>query len=171
MDYLWTPWRSTYMEANRTSNECVFCLAAQDPANDEASLVVYRGENCFVILNRYPYTSGHLMVVPYAHVSKLDLASKASTGEIMELAREAEQVLESVYKPDGLNLGMNIGSAAGAGIAQHLHLHVLPRWSGDANFMTAVGKTRVIPEALEDTYRKLKKRFTERLSGGSAAPR
>ncbi len=171
MDYLWTPWRSTYMEAKRTSYECVFCVAARDPANDSENLVVYRGQECFVILNRYPYTSGHLMVVPYAHVSTLDMATEASTGEMMQLAREAEQVLENVYKPDGLNLGMNIGSAAGAGIAQHLHLHVLPRWSGDANFMTTVGHARIIPEALEDTYRKLKAGFAERLGRGGPAAR
>lgn len=130
-------------------------MAARNPGDDEKTLVVHRGEHCFVILNRYPYTSGHLMIVPYDHVSKLEAATPGSTGELMVLARQAEQVLEAIYKPDGLNLGMNLGVAAGAGIEQHLHLHVLPRWSGDANFMTTIGHSRVIPEALEDTFRKV----------------
>ncbi len=121
--------------------------------------MVHRGKHCFVILNRYPYTSGHLMIVPYDHVAKLEEATQESTRELMELARQAEQVLESIYRPDGLNLGMNLGVAAGAGIEQHLHLHVLPRWSGDANFMTTVGNSRIIPEDLEDTFRKVHREF------------
>jgi ATP adenylyltransferase len=161
MDYIWTPWRSYYMQAKREVSGCIFCFAAQNPAEDKNTLVVYRARTCFVILNRYPYTSGHLMVVPYEHVAKLQLVTEEANAEIMSLARQAERVLESVYKPDGLNLGMNLGSAAGAGIEQHLHLHVLPRWSGDANFMTAVGHTRIIPEALEDSYQKIQGAFTE----------
>ncbi len=164
MEYLWTPWRSAYMKAKKTAQECVFCRAAQNPEADAKTLVVYRGEYCFVILNRYPYTSGHLMMVPYDHVAKLELASEESTRELMVLARQAEQVLESIYKPEGLNLGMNLGAAAGAGIAQHLHLHMLPRWSGDANFMTTVCDARVIPEALEETYRKVSAGFAEHLA-------
>jgi ATP adenylyltransferase len=149
------------MQAKRTPAECIFCFAGQNPAEDKTTLVVYRARTCFVILNRYPYTSGHLMVVPYEHVAKLQMVTEEANAEMMSLARQAERVLESVYKPDGLNLGMNLGSAAGAGIEQHLHLHVLPRWSGDANFMTAVGHTRIIPEALEDTYRKVQQTFAE----------
>lgn len=126
---------------------------------DEVNLVVYRGALCFVLLNRYPYTSGHLMIAPYEHVSRLTASAESTTDEMMLLARRAEQVLESVYHPDGLNLGMNLGEAAGAGIEQHIHLHVLPRWKGDANFMSTVGSTRIIPETLEDTYAKLRSKF------------
>ena len=161
MDHLWTPWRSTYMEAKKEPGVCVFCKAAQDPSNDERTLVVFRGDDCFVILNRYPYTSGHLMIVPYEHVAKLTEASSDAAREMMELARRAEEVLERIYRPDGLNMGLNIGVAAGAGIAQHLHLHVLPRWLGDANFMTTVGDARIIPEALEATYKKVHAGFAE----------
>jgi ATP adenylyltransferase len=161
MDYLWTPWRSTYMEAKKGAAECIFCVAAHNPADDDKNLVVYRRKYCFVILNRYPYTSGHVMIVPYHHASKLNLVNADTTGELMQLARTTEQVLDAIYRPDGLNLGMNFGTAAGAGIDQHIHLHMLPRWSGDANFMTAVGNARVIPEALESTYAKLKRGFED----------
>jgi ATP adenylyltransferase len=166
MEYLWAPWRSRYMQAKATNADCIFCVAARNPKDDEKTLVVHRGTHCFVILNRYPYTSGHLMIVPYEHVAKLEAATQESTAELMMLARQAEQVLESIYKPDGLNLGMNLGIAAGAGIEQHLHLHVLPRWSGDANFMTTVGNSRIIPEALEDTFHKVNLGFAR-----SAKPR
>ena len=159
MQYLWAPWRSRYMEGKTTTASCIFCDAARNPDDDERTLVVHRARHCFVILNRYPYTSGHLMIVPYAHVAKLEAATQESIGELMMLARQAERVLEEIYKPDGLNLGMNLGVAAGAGIEQHLHLHVLPRWSGDANFMTTVGDSRVLPETLEDTFRKLSRGF------------
>ncbi len=166
MDHLWTPWRSTYMEAKKTPGECVFCRAFRQPADDEENLVVYRGETCFVILNRYPYTTGHLMIVPNEHVSRLMASSPASSREMIELTRCAERILESIYKPDGLNLGMNLGSAAGAGITEHIHMHVLPRWLGDANFMTAVGDTRIMPEGLEITYEKVRRGF-ETLKGAS----
>jgi ATP adenylyltransferase len=159
MNRLWTPWRSAYMKENRNKTRCIFCDAAADPAADERNLVVARGSLCFVMLNRYPYTSGHLMIAPYAHVSRLAGTTAETTAEMMSLTRRAEQVLESIYRPDGLNLGMNLGEAAGAGIEQHIHMHVLPRWKGDANFMTSVGETRIIPEALEETYRKVREAF------------
>jgi ATP adenylyltransferase len=152
------------MHAKKTESNCIFCIAAQNPAHDEKTLVVFRGQYCFVILNRYPYTTGHLMIVPYDHVARLELASEESTAELMMLARQAEQVLQSVYKPDGLNLGMNVGAAAGAGIHEHLHLHVLPRWTGDANFMTTVADARILPEALDDTYEKVSRGFAEQIS-------
>ena len=160
MDTLWAPWRSTYMESTK-STSCIFCEAARDPANDETWLVVFRGRHCYVILNRYPYTSGHLMVVPYAHVSRLEMCLPEATTEMMKLARQAEFVLQRIYQPGGLNLGMNLGSAAGAGIEEHLHMHILPRWAGDANFMTAVANARVIPEALSDTYAKVTAGFSK----------
>ncbi|MDQ2713061.1 MAG: HIT domain-containing protein [Acidobacteriota bacterium] len=156
------------MKAKTVESACIFCRAAQNPVDDRRTLVVHRGEHCFVILNRYPYTSGHLMIVPYNHVSKLTSVSAAGASEMMELARRAEQVLEAVYHPEGLNMGMNFGSAAGAGIAQHIHLHMLPRWSGDANFMTTVANTRIIPEALDDTYEKLSRAFAERTAGAGS---
>ena len=154
MKHLWTPWRSKYMTEKKDASRCIFCDAAAG-SEDSESLVVYRGEFTFVILNRYPYTSGHLMIAPYAHVCRLTQASEAATGEMMRLVRRAEAVLQRVYNPHGLNLGMNLGEAAGAGIEQHIHMHVLPRWNGDANFMTSIGHTRVIPETLEQTYAKL----------------
>ncbi len=117
---------------------------------------MYRGKQNFVVLNRYPYSSGHLMVVPFAHVSTLSGSSDETAAEMMVLARRSEDVLRAAYKPDGLNIGMNIGASAGAGVAGHVHLHVLPRWAGDVNFMTTVAETRVLPEALETSYKKLR---------------
>jgi ATP adenylyltransferase len=126
---------------------------------DEEWLIVFRGDHNFVVLNRFPYTSGHLMVVPYRHVSDLSGLDDAIAAELMALTRASERQLRSVYRPDGLNLGMNIGESAGAGIAGHIHMHVLPRWTGDANFMTTVGQTRVLPEDLDVTWRRLKEAF------------
>ena len=159
MNHLWTPWRSTYMGEKKDKSRCIFCEAAGS-VEDEENLLVYRGELSFVILNRYPYTSGHVMIAPYVHVARLGQASSTTTEEMMTLARRVEEILEEIYHPDGLNLGMNLGEAAGAGVEQHIHMHVLPRWYGDANFMTSVSHTRVIPELLGETYRKLKERFT-----------
>ncbi len=154
MNHLWAPWRSKYMQENREKQGCIFCDAAASP-NDEQALVVYRGEFAFVMLNRFPYTSGHVMIAPYMHAARLAAVSEATTAEIMRLLRRGEEILERTYRADGLNLGMNLGEAAGAGIEKHIHMHLLPRWHGDANFMTVVGETRVLPESLEDTYRKL----------------
>jgi len=159
MNHLWTPWRSTYMHDKGPKPACIFCEAAKG-SDDESSLIVYRGGTCLVMLNRYPYTSGHLMIAPYQHLARLNQSSEATTEEIMQLARRAEHILEAVYQPDGLNLGMNLGEAGGAGVEQHIHMHVLPRWKGDANFMSTVAHTRIIPEALEDTYAKLKHSFS-----------
>jgi ATP adenylyltransferase len=158
MNHLWAPWRATYVSEKSDPNRCIFCDAAAS-SDDAANLVVHRAQFSFVILNRFPYTSGHLMIAPFAHVSRLQQADEATSAEIMQLSRFAEGVLEEVYRPDGLNLGMNLGEAAGAGIQQHIHMHLLPRWNGDANFMTSVGKTRVLSEALETTYAKLKRAF------------
>ena len=148
------------MQAKKDRAGCVFCEAAAG-SNDEETLVVYRAEFSFIILNRYPYTSGHVMIAPYAHVSRLTHTSEETSEEMMRLMRKAEQVIENVYRPNGLNLGMNLGEAAGAGIEQHIHMHVLPRWLGDANFMTSIGSTRIIPESLDDTYTKMKKAFLD----------
>ena len=147
MDRLWSPWRYQYVSKADGGAECIFCKADH--------FVVHRGVHNFVILNIYPYTTGHLMVAPYAHVATLVDAQLEALAEMMQLTRLAERHLRDLYRPDGLNIGMNIGAAAGAGIAGHIHMHVLPRWSGDANFMTTVGETRVMPEALEVTFQRL----------------
>jgi len=139
--------------------DCIFCVAFNNPADDEMNLVVYRGENNFIILNRYPYISGHLMIAPNAHLSEFDTAPKATTDEMTDLAKRCQTALREVYKPDGFNIGMNLGRAAGAGIADHFHLHIMPRWAGDTNFMATVGETRVLPEDLATTLRKLKSKF------------
>ena len=156
MDYLWTPWRYKYIASASKDISCVFCdaIAAGD---DEKTLVVFRGAKNFIILNAFPYTSGHVMIVPYAHVADLSAADPETLSEMMQLAQRVQAALESAYHPQGYNLGMNLGQAAGAGVLGHLHLHVLPRWAGDANFMTVVGETRVEPENLSTTYEKLRK--------------
>ncbi len=155
MDYLWTPWRYQYITTSDKPCECVFCAAAHNP-DDRQTLVVHRGKANFVILNRFPYTSGHLMVVPYTHVATLEELAEEALVEMFLLARDTERHLRAIYHPEGLNLGMNIGKSAGAGIAGHLHLHVLPRWTGDTNFMTVVGETRVLPEDLEITWQRIR---------------
>ena len=158
MDYLWTPWRYQYMAEVSAGKqpECIFCDAAA-LHKDAETLIAYRGAKTFVILNRFPYTSGHVMIVPYAHVAELNLCDSDALGEMMRLAQRVEKAFQTNYKPDGMNLGMNLGRAAGAGVAGHLHLHVLPRWFGDSNFMTVTGETRVHPEDLYVTYDRLRK--------------
>jgi ATP adenylyltransferase len=158
MDYLWTPWRYQYMtQINEGQQpECIFCDALER-GRDEETLIVHRGSKAFIILNRFPYTSGHVMIVPYAHVAELNLCEAGALQEMMELAQKVEVVFRKEYKPDGMNLGMNLGRAAGAGVAGHLHLHVLPRWIGDSSFMTVTGETRVHPEELQTSYQRLKK--------------
>jgi len=158
MDYLWTPWRYQYMKEVTAGRqpECIFC-AALARNQDEETLIVHRGAKAFIILNRFPYTSGHVMIVPYAHVAELHLCDAETLAEMMRFAQRVEAAFQANYKPDGMNLGMNLGRAAGAGVAGHLHLHVLPRWIGDTNFMTVTGETRVHPEELRTTYDRLSK--------------
>ncbi len=160
MDYLWTPWRYRYVTSTEDPGECVFCAAAKDPS-DRDSLVVHRASRNFIILNRFPYTSGHIMVVPYEHVASLEDLPDEALVEMIRLAREAEKRLRALYRPDGLNFGINLGKSAGAGIAGHLHLHALPRWTGDTNFMTVAGETRVLPEDLDVTWERLSQAFAE----------
>jgi ATP adenylyltransferase len=158
MDYLWTPWRYQYISQAIAGKQpdCIFCDAAAR-TDDQETLVVYRGVSSFIILNRFPYTSGHVMMVPYAHVAELALCEAATLTEMMQLAQRVEGALKQLYKPDGMNFGMNLGRAAGAGIAGHLHLHGLPRWVGDANFMSVIGETRMQAEELSVTYERLQK--------------
>jgi ATP adenylyltransferase len=158
LDYLWSPWRYSYLTGLKNPDGCIFCaMAAAD--DDEQSLIVFRGAHNFVVLNRFPYTSGHLMVVPYQHIPDLAGLDTSAATELMSLTQAAERHLRSTYRPDGLNVGMNIGESAGAGIAGHIHMHVLPRWTGDANFMTTVGQTRVLPEEAPVTWRRLSEAF------------
>jgi ATP adenylyltransferase len=156
MDYIWTPWRYRYVADASKDSRCIFCDAL-DAGDDRRMLIVFRGTKNFVILNRYPYTSGHVMVVPYVHVANLADAEPETLGEMMEIAQRVERALGSTYHPQGYNLGMNLGRAAGAGVTGHIHLHVLPRWAGDANFMTVTGETRVEPEELSLTFERLRK--------------
>ena len=155
MDYLWTPWRYAYVATSEKAAGCVFCDAPKQ--NDDAKmLIVHRGQHCFIILNAYPYTPGHVMVVPYAHLDELQKLPVEAANEMMALSQRMETVLRELYKPDGINLGMNIGKAAGAGIAGHIHMHVLPRWVADANFVSVVGETRILPETLEVTWKRMR---------------
>jgi ATP adenylyltransferase len=158
MDHLWTPWRYQYISGlgENKNDRCIFCDALAS-GDDTRALIVFRGEKNFVILNHFPYTTGHSMVVPYAHESELAAVDPATLTEMMQLAQRLQRAFAENYSPQGYNLGMNLGRSAGAGVTGHLHLHVLPRWSGDANFMTTVGETRVHPEALSSTYEKLRK--------------
>jgi ATP adenylyltransferase len=159
VDHLWSPWRYRYLVEVKSSRQCIFCAMAAEPARDEENLVVFRGQANFVVLNRFPYTNGHLMIVPYHHSPDLAGLDPAAAAELIALTRDAERHIRALYKPDGLNIGMNIGEAAGAGIAGHIHMHVLPRWSGDSNFMTTIGETRILPEELPVTWQRLRKAF------------
>jgi len=155
MDRLWSPWRYRYVSTAGPAQECIFC-AKSASAEDRVNYVVLRAERNFLLLNLYPYTNGHLMIAPYEHVATLAEAHPETLAEMMRLTQRAEQALRSLYKPGGINVGMNLGECAGAGVAGHIHMHVLPRWTGDASFMTTVGETRVLPEDLESTYDRLK---------------
>jgi ATP adenylyltransferase len=154
MEFVWSPWRYDYMaSAGKTPSSCVFCIG-EDPSKDADRLVVYRGVHNFVILNLFPYTSGHFMVAPLVHTANFGDAPTEQTAEMMVLAQRGMHALKTLYKPEGFNLGMNLGHCAGAGIREHFHLHVVPRWIGDVNFMGITGETRVLPEELSVTYRR-----------------
>jgi len=161
MDHLWSPWRYQYVQKKKSGSECVLCCAAV-AGQDEENLVVHRGRKNYVILNRYPYSTGHLMIVPYRHMNTLQDASQDTLEEMMLLVQQSQGLLQEIYQSPGFNLGMNLGESAGAGIAEHIHMHVLPRWPGDTNFMTTVGETRVLPEDLAVTWRKLSDAFGKR---------
>jgi ATP adenylyltransferase len=191
MDRLWTPWRFAYvtsadgaprpgiperLAAYPGDSGCVFCnligsvdyAIANGMAADEAEMaagLVLRGKQCYICLNAYPYTSGHIMVVPYAHLDRLAAMPTDAAHEMMDLAQRSEQALEQLYKPHGLNFGLNLGKAGGAGVAGHLHLHALPRWAGDTNFMTTVAETRVLPEDLATTWKRMREAFGTRDAG------
>ena len=160
MDLLWSPWRYDYIKSSDEKSAegksgCVFCDIVNSPESDDEKFILHRAGYNFVILNIFPYVSGHLLVVPYTHLSDLDSAPKQATDEMMDLAKRCQTALRKVYQPNGFNMGMNFGKAAGAGVAEHFHLHFLPRFIGDVNFMTSVGETRTIPESLQTTYKNL----------------
>ena len=187
VDYLFTPWRYAYvtsadgkerpgvparLAAWQGDHHCVFCnlIASVDSAiaggmnaveAEAAAGVIVRGEHCFVCLNAYPYTSGHVMVMPYAHLDRLSLLPAHTAHELIDLAQRTEVVLERLYHPHGYNFGMNLGTAGGAGVAGHLHLHALPRWAGDTNFMTTIAESRILPEDLECTWKRMRAVFAE----------
>jgi ATP adenylyltransferase len=158
MDHLWSPWRYKYIASADKTDECVFCRINREQ-KDAENFVVHRARLNFIVLNLFPYTSGHLMIVPYEHKASLVDFDTATTTEMLELAKRSQLALEAEYHPDGFNIGMNLGRSAGAGVADHLHLHVVPRWSGDANFVSIVGETRVLPEDLATTLARLSKHF------------
>lgn len=158
---LWAPWRYGYISGGDPIDGCPFCvLPARGPERDRENLVLHRGTHCYVIFNAYPYNPGHLMVVPFAHVSGLEDLDEPTAQELWRLSRRAVTVLSDRLRAGGVNLGMNLGAAAGAGIADHVHLHVVPRWSGDTNFVSVVGATRVLPRALEEMYDEIAPGFT-----------
>ncbi len=149
-----------YIESNNKEDGCIFCVALEKQDSAE-NLIAFRGEHAYVILNRYPYTSGHLMVVPFAHKASLEGLDPQTRAEMMELTTRCMVVLREIYHPQAFNLGANIGEAAGAGVKEHVHIHIVPRWAGDTNFMSAVGETRVLPELLEQTWQRVKNGFSE----------
>jgi ATP adenylyltransferase len=157
VERLWAPWRLEYVQSADEQDGCVFCRAAE--GDDEEHLVVHRGEQAFVLLNKFPYSSGHLLVAPYRHGVNFDGLDDGEIVAIHRLGAQGLDALRAVYGPDGFNLGWNIGRIAGAGIPDHGHLHVVPRWSGDTNFMSVVGEVRVLPESLAETWAKLRPRF------------
>ncbi|MFC1489959.1 HIT domain-containing protein [Candidatus Latescibacterota bacterium] len=155
---LWAPWRMKYIEEIDTSDSdgCIFCEKPQE-TEDEDNLIVHRGKKCFVMLNKFPYNNGHLLIIPYSHTSELSGLDSETMLEIMKTVDLVVEAIKSIMRPDGFNVGMNLGRSAGAGIAEHLHMHVVPRWNGDTNFMPVIGGTKVISESLEDSYKKIRK--------------
>lgn len=160
MKHLWSPWRMEYIQDQSRASACIFCEAWAG-RQDERTLLVHRGQDAFVILNRFPYTSGHLMIVPVVHLATLEAVPLPTLTEMMALTKAALAALREVYQPQAFNVGANIGEVAGAGIADHVHLHVVPRWAGDTNFMSTLADTRVLPEALDETFRRLRDAWPE----------
>ena len=163
MDYLWSPWRLEYVTSNKPDAGCVFCDVPRPPNPD--SLIVYERKTCYVILNLYPYNNGHLLIVPYRHTPSLASLTMEEAHETADLMQLCERALLEAYQPHGINVGVNLGKPAGAGVLEHVHVHVVPRWNGDTNFMTVVGETRVLPEELAQSTARLKPIF-QKLSTG-----
>lgn len=160
MKRIWAPWRMSYIKKNNaTKCDCIFCEKPTQ-ADDAANYILKRGKTCFVLLNIYPYNNGHLMVTPYRHIASLTDLTNQEQYELMELTSEMTAVLTKAMAPQGFNVGLNLGAAAGAGIADHLHMHVVPRWNGDTNFMPAIGKVKIMPQSLDETYACLREFIT-----------
>ncbi len=157
---IWAPWRLAYVKdaSKDSAEECIFCAKPAED-DDEANLIVHRGDRCFVILNLYPYTNGHLMIAPYEHLATLPALGPETVAEMMALSQRAMTILEESYEPHGYNVGFNQGRVAGAGVEHHIHMHVVPRWGGDTNFMPVLADTRVMPQTLEQSYEALKGKF------------
>jgi ATP adenylyltransferase len=159
MDALWAPWRMRYIQAvDDTDNGCVFCKKAQQN-RDRENLILYRAEHSFVVLNLYPYNNGHLMVIPYRHAADITELDEPASAELWRMIVAGKEALANAFHPDGFNIGMNLGRPSGAGIDQHIHMHIVPRWNGDTNFMPVVGETKVISQSLEDAYDALRPHF------------
>jgi len=155
MDHLWTPWRYAYVSTADKVSGCIFCELPK-LGDDAQARIVYRAQHCYMVLNAFPYTPGHVMIVPFEHLDELQKLPSAAAHEMIDLAQRMERALRQLYSPDGVNMGLNIGKAAGAGVAGHVHMHALPRWSGDSSFVTVIGETRILPEALEVTYARIR---------------
>ena len=158
MQILWAPWRAKYVSGDCKERGCLFCEKVKEK-KDEENYILFRGKHCMVMLNAYPYNNGHLMIAPYRHIASLEELKKGEAQEMMDVLFEMIKVIKEVMHPEGFNIGINLGRAGGAGIADHLHLHIVPRWVGDSNFMLTLSKTKVISEALSETYRKLKEKI------------
>jgi len=156
MNYMFASWRRKYITEKKNNTNCVFCEAVSQKEDSVENLIVHRGEHAFMILNRYPYTSGHVMVIPYKHVLDLNDLDNETRTEMMNMVNQTIIALKKAYAPDAFNVGINMGAAAGAGIEAHIHMHIVPRWNGDVNFMTSVGDVRILPESLEDSYHRIK---------------
>jgi len=155
MDHLWTPWRYAYVSTADKVSGCIFCELPK-LGDDAQARIVYRAQHCYMVLNAFPYTPGHVMIVPFEHLDELQKLPSAVAHEVIDLAQRMERALRQLYSPDGVNMGLNIGKAAGAGVAGHVHMHVLPRWLGDSSFVTVIGETRILPEALEVSYARIR---------------
>lgn len=160
MDTLFTPWRFQYLTAPREDQGCIFCVAGERE-DLESTLTLRICEDVIIMMNRYPYTNGHLMVAPRAHIARLSDTNQETLHSLIRWTAQAQRILSDVYEADGFNIGMNLGRAAGAGVADHCHMHVVPRWEGDSNFMSVTGRTRLVPEDLESTWQKLRPLFAE----------
>ncbi|MFP4521827.1 MAG: HIT family protein [Fibrobacterota bacterium] len=159
MDRMWAPWRMEYVSATDDKKDaCVFC-GKEKPVDDKKDLLLYRGGKCFVLMNLYPYNNGHLMVIPFRHLNDVSLLDADERKEIFDLTVKSKEVLAKVYSPHGFNVGMNLGRPAGAGIDEHIHMHILPRWNGDTNFMPVIAHTKVISEGMESSWEKLRAEF------------
>lgn len=157
MKRMTTPWRRRYIEGHIKEDGCVFCNALAKGEDNSKNLIVHRGQRAFVIVNLFPYTNGHLMVAPMDHKASLELLDSETRAEMMELSSQAIVILKNIYHPQAFNVGANIGKAAGAGVPDHVHMHIVPRWAGDSNFMSILGETRVLPETIEETYERVRK--------------